>query len=276
MRNYGYFCAYIFKFKQMRVSVFFQCLVLLSISLLSGSCKKDEVKYISPQFVFQHTVNGSVLQKEAMNYTNLAGNSYEVDEIQYFISEIMLKTSEGKTVSIASDSAIHYVDMDISSTLAWKPADLIPETQYDSISFVFGINKAKNITGLFVNPPERDMFWPDMMGGGYHYMKMNGKWKAPGDVIKAFNFHLGIGMGSMGMFYQNYFKVTLPFRYSLRASNQFIVFTMNIEKWFESPNVWDWNTIGGQIMQNQAAMNMACQNGAHVFAVSVSDGMLVK
>jgi len=257
----------------MKRQLFKLCLALLSSFVLPTSCKKDEVKY-TPEFVFQHTVNGWSLQKGVMNYTNLAGNVYEVDELQYFISEIMLKTASGQLIPITSDSAIHYIDLAIPSTLNWRTADLIPATEYDSITFVFGITEAKNKTGLFVNPPERDMFWPDMMGGGYHYMKMNGKWMAPGDVIKAFNFHIGIGTGDMGMFYQNYFTVTLPFKNSPSASNKFIIVTMNIEKWFESPNLWDWNVIGGQIMQNQSAMKKACENGAHVFDVSVSGGML--
>jgi len=247
---------------------------MLSAILLITSCKEDEVKSVTPEFVFQHIVKGSGLQKGVMNYTNQAGNVYEVDEIQYFISEVTLKTASGQLISITSDSAIHYVDLAIPSTLTWRTADLIPVTDYDSISFVFGINETKNKTGLFVNPPERDMFWPDMMGGGYHLMKMNGKWKAPGDVFKAFNFHIGIGMGAMGTFYQNYFKVTLPFKNVPSSANNVIVVTMNIEKWFESPNLWDWNVIGGQIMQNQSAMRKACENGAHVFSVSLSGGTM--
>jgi hypothetical protein len=43
---------------------------------------------------------------------------------------------------------------------------------------------------------------------------------------------------------------------------------MNIEKWFEAPNVWNWNVTGGQIMQNQDAMHKACENGANAFQVT--------
>jgi hypothetical protein len=42
---------------------------------------------------------------------------------------------------------------------------------------------------------------------------------------------------------------------------------MNIEKWFEAPNLWDWNVIGGQIMMNQPAMHMAAENGVNAFHV---------
>lgn len=258
-----------------RISLALISMTLICMIMLVASCNhdKDEVKSVAPVFVFKHNVNGTELQRGVMNYTNLAGNIYEVDELQYFISEIKLKTADGQFIPIESNSAIHYVDLDIPSTLNWNPADLIPATDYDSISFVFGINEAKNKTGLFVNPPERDMFWPDMMGGGYHYMKMNGKWKATVDTIKAFNFHIGIGMGDMGMFYQNYFTVTLPLKMHIDNSYHEFNIIMNIDKWFEAPNLWDWNVIGGQIMQNQAAMHKACENGANVFQVANAVGL---
>ena len=242
---------------------------LISLIVAMAACRKENEKPVAPKFIFKHNVNGFELQKNAMNYTNQAGNQYQVDELQYFISEITIKTVDGQILPVTADNAIHYVDIDIPSTLEWEPTERIKVSGYESISFVFGINEAKNKTGLFVNPPERDMFWPDMMGGGYHYMKMNGKWMAPGDTVKPFNLHLGIGMNEDGTeFYQNYFTVTLPLHVNAGSlSNEFTI-TMNIEKWFESPNLWDWNVTGGQIMQNQEAMHKACENGANVFQVS--------
>lgn len=253
----------------MNKSTFLIITFLSGIILLTVSCGKDKVKYVAPQFVFNHVVNGTELQRGVMNYTNQAGNVYQVDELQYFVSEVKLTTAEGQVIEITSDSAIHYVDLDVPGSLSWNPKDLIPTGNYSSISFVFGINEAKNKNGLFVNPPERDMFWPDMMGGGYHYLKMNGKWKAEGDEIKPFNFHMGIGMNMDGtVFYQNYFTVTLPLNMHTGSLGNVFTVTMNIEKWFEAPNVWDWNVIGGQIMMNQMAMRKAGENGVNAFSVS--------
>jgi hypothetical protein len=243
----------------------------LALLALLVSCKDENIEPVAPRFVFKANVDAAALQTSVMKYTNQAGNLYEVDELQYFISEIQFTTVDGQVFTIESDSSIHYIDLDIPSTLEWAPADCLPVTGYKSISFVFGINEAKNKMGLFVNPPERDMFWPDMMGGGYHYMKMNGKWKATGDTVKPFNLHLGIGMNDDGtVFYQNYFKVTLPLNIQTNPDNNEFTLTMNIEKWFESPNLWDWNVTGGQIMQNQEAMARACANGANVFEVTYS------
>lgn len=253
----------------MKVSKILYFSFIFSIALLFFSCGKERVKSVVPQFVFEHRVNGSGLQTSVMNYTNLAGNPFQVDELQYFISEIHITTADGSILPIETDNSIHYVDIDIPSSLTWTPKDRLPVTDYASITFVVGINEAKNKTGLFVNPPERDMMWPDMMGGGYHYMKMNGQWKSAGDTIKPFNFHLGIGMNEAGTeFYQNFITVTLPLNvHAGTLSNKFTII-MNVEKWFESPNLWDWNVIGGQIMQNQDAMHKAGENGAFVFGVT--------
>ena len=253
----------------MKKSLYSRVFYLLVLVVITVSCGKDTIKSVAPQFVFKHNVNGFELLKGAMNYTNQAGNLYEVDELQYFISEITLKTTDGQILPVSTDNAIHYIDIDIPETLAWNPKDRLPVTGYESITFIFGINEAKNKTGLFVNPPQRDMFWPDMMGGGYHYMKMNGKWRAEGDTIKPFNLHLGMGMNEDGsVFYQNYFSVTLPLNIQAGSLSNVFTITMNIEKWFESPIAWNWNIIGGQIMQNQQAMHKACENGTHAFQIT--------
>ena len=44
--------------------------------------------------------------------------------------------------------------------------------------------------------------------------------------------------------------------------------TMNVEEWFENPNIFDFNYWGGNIMENQAAMKSAKENGHNVFEIS--------
>jgi hypothetical protein len=44
---------------------------------------------------------------------------------------------------------------------------------------------------------------------------------------------------------------------------------MNIESWFQTPHIYDHNYWGGAIMQNQAAMQMAKENGFDVFEIGV-------
>lgn len=125
---------------------------------------------------------------------------------------------------------------------------------------------------MFVNAPEVNMMWPDFLGGGYHYMMMNGKWKNASAQIEDFNCHLGIGRvisGTDTTFVDNSFIVDIPsssFTLTIDQTRE-IQIIMNIESWFKTPNIYDHNVYGGDIMGNQAAMEKIAQNGFDVFSI---------
>jgi len=257
-------------------------LLLLSVMIVMGSCKKDEPietnKFGKISFQFAHKVNGLALVTDTLIYVNAAGNEYLVNEVQYFISDVILHNSDGSDFQINQDGGIHYIDTDIPATYTWAVSSDIPAGNYSSVSFTFGISEARNQSNMFPNPPERDMFWPEFLGGGYHYMKLNGKWVDTLSQVTPFNFHLGIGqiyahdvvnIDSITGFVQNYFMVTIPNSSFTINENQTtsMEFIMNIESWFDTPHVWDFNYWGGSIMQNQQAMQTAKENGANVFTM---------
>ena len=225
-----------------------------------------------------HFVDGLPLQKDTMKYVNAAGNPYEIDQVMYFISDVKLYKSDGSIKIINEWKDIHYIDVDIPSTLNWEVYDDIPAGIYDSITFVFGFTEEKNKSFMFVNPPEVNMVWPEVLGGGYHYMMINGKWRDTENVIQNYAFHLGIGqlyrgdvieVDSIYAFVQNYFTVTLAdadFTIEKDRKTE-IEIIMNIDSWFDSPHIYDHNYWGGAIMQNQLAMEMAKENGVDVFTV---------
>lgn len=251
----------------MRIAAF----LLLTLLILS-SCRKEEIS-CKLSIQFNHMVDGAFLVKDSRIYTNEAGNHFEVNELQYFISEISL-WKDGIRYAVKSDTNIHYVDIEHPSSLEWQPESEFPEGKYDSLTFIFGLQASWNKTGLFLNPPERDMFWPDLMGGGYHYIKMNGKWESDEGEIKPFNLHIGIGIASDGngndIFFHNSFPVKLVLENCTLVGDQpdqRLNITMNINSWFTTPYTWNWNIIGGQIMQNQEAMYLAAENGKDAFTV---------
>ncbi len=246
------------------------------------SCKDDNpvaeetAGHIS--FSFTHLVDGLPLQKDTMKYVNTAGNPYEINQVMYFISDVTLHKSAGTKKLISDWTDIHYVDIDIPETLKWEVFDDIPAGAYDSVSFIFGITKEKNLSFRFVNPPEVNMMWPEVLGGGYHYMMINGSWKDNANVVKSFAFHLGIGqlyksnvivVDSIFAFVQNYFTVKLPnssFTVEVNKTRN-IEIIMNIDSWFKTPHVYDHNNWGGAVMQKQPAMQLVKENGFDVFTV---------
>jgi hypothetical protein len=255
-------------------------ILLLCSLLLLFSCKKtDTTSYGSLGTVkinFTHTIDSAVLTKNTLMYHNAAGNLYEVDELKYFISELTLYAN-GISYSPAIAQNVHYVDLDISSTLTWEISSFFPVGHYDSISFIFGLNEIRNVTNYFHNPPEINMFWPDILGGGYHYMMLNGKWRKPDNTLANLNFHMGMGQlysgttfdtDSITGYVSNFFRVGLPSSSFniLKDSTTEITLQMNINKWFTEPHVYDFNYWGPAIMQNQAALNTIKENGWNVFS----------
>jgi hypothetical protein len=250
---------------------------LLAIFLFSAnSCDKNgdppDPEPAKIGFRFTHYNQGTEQEFDTMKYLNDAGNPYLVNEIQYFISDIKLHKNTGGVQLLNDWKDIHYVDTDIPETHTWDIFDDIEPGQIQKITFTFGISGEKNNSLMFVNPPERDMFWPEYLGGGYHYMKLNGKWLADDDVVKPFDFHLGIGqiyaggvthVDSITGFVQNFFDVELPnssFEIE-EGEKQIFEIRMNIENWFINPFTYDHNDWGGDIMQKQDAMHIACKNG---------------
>jgi hypothetical protein len=254
--------------------------LLLTVALVT-SCKKDKDDDTPAKpagklkFTFEHYVDGNPLIIDSMMYVNAAGNHYLVYEVQYFVTDVVLYKSDGSQKMIKDWTDYHYVDTNIPATLEWSVYDSIDPGNYDSIAFHFGFSNEKNESFMFLNPPEKDMVWPEYLGGGYHYMKLNGKWLDTNNYVRGFSFHIGKGQhyDNNGVpvppFIDNSFRVSLPsssFSVSDGKTTE-IKIRMNIENWFKDPNVYDHNKWGGDIMQRQPAMALASENGWNVFSV---------
>ena len=48
--------------------------------------------------------------------------------------------------------------------------------------------------------------------------------------------------------------------------------TMDINQWFENPNLWDLNTLNGMLMGNYTAQKMMQENGQTVFSLETNTG----
>jgi hypothetical protein len=271
----------------MKLPEFFNAALLFLIVLLfnAASCKKpkpvDPTEYGKVKFEFLHYWEDEPIIYDSLIYTNAAGNQLMINEIQYFVSNVTLHSAFGSKM-IKDWVDIYYVDKDIPATLSWNVYDRIPAGDYNNLSFVFGIPGSKNIPYMYVNPPERDMFWPLFLGGangGYHYLKLNGKWREmPEDQITPFDFHLGVGqiyaggvieVDSIVGYVQNFFNVSMPgTHFTIEKDKTTVIqIVMHVDEWFENPNDFDLEFWGGYIMQNQAAMQAASQNGASAFSI---------
>ncbi len=247
----------------MKTTRIFAYLLLL---LLATSCKEPDGKG-SIAIAVNYSDNGEPLVTDTLRYTNEAGNLYLVSEIQWFTSHFELHGTDGEWIAVGP--TINYIDTDIADTQKID-LDNIPSGQYDSIRFTFGLNEADNVTGLFVDAPESNMFWPEPLGGGYHYMKLNGKWLNPDNgELTPLNIHLGIGQNDdFTEFYQNYFIVQQALSINI-TENAVLPLTLEmvIDNWFRTPNTYNFWPSGYSIMQNQQAQQQLRENGNDVFII---------
>ena len=250
-------------------------ILVILLAVLAAACTKrsDQAEI---DLSVNYEINGKPLITDTLCYTNEAGNLFLITEIQWFLSDIELKNENGdwtllcqRGVSDTLDaSRIFYIDTDIpeSQTLSTCP---VKTGHYTAIRFTFGLDDYDNYTGLFNDPPESEMFWPDMLGGGYHYMKLNGKYRNPNGRIAPLAIHLGIGQNEdCTEFYQNYFIVELPIDFDVKANAENrLDLTMVIDNWFRNPHTIDFNEFGSHIMQNQTAQRLLNGNGKDVFRI---------
>ena len=249
--------------------------LVIVLALLAVACTKPKEKAeISLNLGYE--VNGKPLVTDTLYYENEAGNQFLITEIQWFLSNIELTNEASDWITLHQAgladtldiSRIYYIDTDIpeSQTLYFGPVEV---GHYTAICFTFGLDETDNQTGLFNDPPESEMFWPDMLGGGYHYMKLNGKYLDADGRLAPLAVHLGIGQNEdCTEFYQNYFIVELPIDLNVAANaeNQ-LDLTMVIDNWFRNPHTIDFNELGSHIMQNQTAQRLLSGNGKDVFRI---------
>ena len=250
-------------------------LLVIVLALLAVACTKPkETAEISLNLGYE--INGKPLVTDTLYYENEAGNQFLITEIQWFLSNIELKNEVGDWIMLHQPgladtldiSRVYYIDTDIpeSQTLHSSPVEV---GHYTAIRFTFGLDEIDNQTGLFIDLPESEMFWPDMLGGGYHYMKLNGKYLNTEGHLAPLAIHLGIGQNEdCTEFYQNYFIVELPIDFTVKANteNQ-LDLTMVIDNWFRNPHTIDFDEFGSHIMQNQTAQRLLSGNGKDVFKI---------
>lgn len=264
---------------------FFQAkaLVMAGIIILMTSCRnefpqdqqsdgRDSLSLVS--FIWDHTVDGAGVVYNDIRYANAAGNRYSVMTLRYFISDIMFHRYDG---SVARIDTFHYRDIEKPETRRLTVA--APDGEYAYISFYFGLDSIKNKSyGL---PPTREnnnMEWPEPMGGGYHYMKFEGRYlKSTGDTA-SFNTHTGRLFKDEKMF-ENFIHVELPYSsIALEGNDWEIQVVMNLNDWYRYPNKYNIEAFGPGIMSNQEAQEALKENGKHAFKIGYlsKSGSLIK
>lgn len=233
---------------------------LLPAAVFLFSCNKDEETTPNENagkvsFQLSYDVDGHALLFDSVCHVNAAGNEYEVTTLQFILSDVKFHRADQTWYA---DTNAWYLDAREPDHSGFN-IENIPNGTYTSLSFSLGLDSVHNMTGCLPNTMEfMSMAWPDAMGGGYHFMKLEGHFK-DGANLPGFAMHLGTNMSRVD------YTFSLPLTVADNTSTMGL--SMNVNEWFETPEAYDFNSDPNYSMGNAAAMGKLAANGADVFTI---------
>lgn len=235
------------------------CIAVLAICILAGTagCKKDPEDVQPGQLTLRisHTLGGQPLIYDSIMYRNESGELYSISRLYYYISNIRFYR-QGQAV-FSADS-VWYIDAQKpphERIFLWTDA-----FRYDSVSYYIGIPPAYNQHGLLEATYENiAMEWPEPMGGGYHFLKLEGHWKEDAGT-PGFTVHLGTD----AYLVKGGFRTSGEVNASAGTS---LTLEMDIQEWFKNPYTYSFERDGSYTMGIGELMRKLSENGRDVFHI---------
>ncbi len=237
---------------------FYSGIILLSV--LVTACNKHNSSnpaYSKAHFDFKLKVGSSALELDTMKYFNAAGNPFGVNRMNCYISAITLKRSDGRKYT---SNKVFYIDPMLASKSFFN-LDSIPSGSYTEISFLMGLDTTHNKTNaLPITIDNLNMAWPDMMGGGYHFLKLEGNYADLGGSKKGYAVHLGRN--------KNLVTVVLTTKLSQFYWDHSYSIMFDIKEVFQNPYTYDFNVEKTYTMSDTAAMTKIKNNISDAFSIT--------
>ena len=235
---------------------------ILFFVIIISSCKKDNTEVAQPNSTvgnltvqISYLFDATALQTDTIGYTNAAGYKMSVSRLQYYLSKFVLINADGIT-TYPINQAYYFDAKDLNfSSITFTG---VPNGNYKGLSFMIGLDTATNKTYFLPATVENNnMEWPVQMGGGYHFMKLEGSFIDTAGTW-GYNMHLGTNGNTV--------NISLPNKaFLISGSTSNIQLKMNVSEWFKNPSTYDFNIDGVYSMGNAPAMLKLKNNGVDVF-----------
>lgn len=173
------------------------------IAVFFAGCNKDEFKAGDKGRIvieFDNVAGSQDLQLNTGNYTNAAGESFNISLFQYYISNIKLQTEDGDEYIVPQKESYFLIQEHKAHTHSVVLND-VPAGNYKSVSFIIGVDSLRNTmapserTGVLdvaAYTGEENMYWA--WNSGYIFVKTEGiSPQAPvgTDGQRKFRYHVG-------------------------------------------------------------------------------------
>lgn len=246
----------------------FLLFLLLSITT---SCAEDNddnaLPNISVDFKFTHTWDDTPIDNTTLSSTTLTnenGETMTITRMRYLISRIELVDINGNSYSF---SGYKFTDLSDTSSYDFSDANTsIPQGTY-SLKFIWGFNEQDNMDGAYLDLNSASWNWPEMLGGGYHFLQLDGMYNVDTNP-SPYNFHNGTARVSTNpnVFEQNFAEIEFSQDLVL-SKNATVEVVMDISEFFKNPHTWNLNELDTPLMPNYQAQKMMQANVETVFSI---------
>lgn len=157
------------------------------------SCKKNDDPFVENNHAplaikFDNVAGEEDLKISTGSYTNAQGETFTVSSLQYFISNIQLKKTNGEAYVVPQDSSYFLINETTGET---RPIIRVPEGEYGSLSFMIGVDSLRSTMDLSrrtgVLAPTANNYWNENQG--YIFFRMEGN--SPQAENGKYRLHIG-------------------------------------------------------------------------------------
>lgn len=181
------------------MKVFF--IIIAFILFISTSCKKENKSEIQPgdkgaiEIEFDNVVGSEDLALNTGTYTNGSGEPFTITTLNYFISNIKLKASDGSEYVVPQDDSYFLIKEEDEDTHVVE-LENVPAGDYTSFTFTIGVDSPKSAaplnerTGVLDPAGQAEgMYWSS--NSGYIFLKMEGTSPVSTTDDKKIYYHIG-------------------------------------------------------------------------------------
>lgn len=231
----------------------FRALLLGAFSVfLLASCTPEKIEVFT---TVDHEVGAQSMEMDTVLYVNEVGNEFSITRLEYYLSGFVLEKSDGELIPV---DGIFYINGAETHTLNLAFGEL-PTGAYSGMQFNIGILPDYNYLDSLPNTMEHiGMQWPMMMGGGLHFIKMEGHFMDNTGAQSGYAVHLGTN--------PTLIPIEIDQDFAVGKSDATLELTMDILEWYKNPEDYDLN---GQnyTMGDSLLMQKIKANGADVFTL---------
>ncbi|CAM1348939.1 MbnP family protein [Tenacibaculum insulae] len=250
-------------------------ILFLSLALFSCSSDSDEpIKEVSLKLKFTQNWDGATFENVDLNSTefiNKLSTKLTIERLRYLISKVTL--TDGADQSTIFDG-YKLIDLNDPENLTHNLLEKVSEGNY-KLAITFGFNESDNTDGAYSDLNSASWNVPSMLGGGYHFMQLDGKYKDTLGVEKPYNFHI-ISAYNTATAKKEDTSFTVDLGTVSLKNNATIEIKMNIAGWFKAglmkdpedenlliknPKGWDLNGLHENLMGNFKAQEAMYENG---------------